>query len=67
MTNKEMNDLAWGAVERNLGNVVDGEDSADAIYDEAYTLAFDALANAGVSHATARGVACQVAQRFAQP
>jgi hypothetical protein len=66
MTDEEMVQMAWGNVERNLGCVA-GEDSEDDIYDEAYTLAFDVLADAGITHATARAIAARVAQSFAQP
>lgn len=67
MTDSEMLELAWGNVERNLGSCVDDGASEDTVYDEAYTLAFDACVDAGITHATARGVAARVAQRFAQP
>jgi hypothetical protein len=71
MTMLEMEELARGAIERSLGDVAaeydSEEDAADAVYDEAYTLAFDALADAGVDHATARDVAINVASCFAQP
>lgn len=67
MTKEQMEEIAWGNVEQNIGCCVDAGDSADSVYDEAYTLAFDALADAGIDHETARGVAVNVAQRFAQP
>jgi hypothetical protein len=67
MTHQEMMDLAWSNVERNLGCCVEDGATEGDVYNEAYTLAFDALADKGVSHATARSVAVQVAQRFAQP
>lgn len=67
MTNDQMEEIARGNIERHLGDVVEEDMSPDAIYDEAYTLAFDALADAGVDHATARGIAAKVAQCFAQP
>lgn len=60
-----LEEIALGNIERNLGDVA--EESADAIYDEAYVLGFDALVDAGVDHQTARKVARSVAQRFAQP
>jgi hypothetical protein len=37
-------EIARGNIERHLGDVCEGDDSADSIFDEAYTLAFDALA-----------------------
>lgn len=65
---ERMEEIAVGNIERHLGDVCcDGDESPDAIYDEAYTLAFDALSDAGIDHKTARGVAASVAQRFAQP
>jgi hypothetical protein len=67
MTEDEMRDKARGNIERHLGDVCDGEESADAIYDEAYTLGFDALHDAGVNVETARRIAAEVAQTFAQP
>ena len=70
-TETEMEEIARGSVERHLGDVAadyeSEEAAADAIYDEACTLAFDALVDAGVDHATARQVAAQVAQCYAQP
>lgn len=65
MNQQRMEEIAVGNIERHLGDVCD--ESADAIYDEAYTLAFDALADAGIDHAKARLVAAEVAQRYAQP
>ena len=67
----EVADIARGGIERHLGDVAadyDSEaDAADAIYDEAYTLGFDALVDAGVSHEEARKIAASVAQCYAQP
>jgi hypothetical protein len=60
-------EIARGNVEQHLGDVVDGDDSADAIYDEVYTLAYDALHDAGIDDATARTVAAELAQSYAQP
>lgn len=67
MTKDQMEEIARGNIAQHLGDVCEGEDSADSIYDEAYTLGFDALADAGVDHETARRVAKSVAQCFAQP
>lgn len=70
MTEEQMQEIARGNIERHLGDceeLQDGEPTADAIYDSAYVLAFDALADAGVAPATARDVAASVAQGFAQP
>jgi hypothetical protein len=60
----EYREIAMGNVERHLGDV---DPTPDAIYDEAYTLAFDALHDAGVEDATARRIADEVARCFAQP
>jgi hypothetical protein len=72
MTYDEMKELARGNVERNLGDAIaedcdDGEPSADLIYDEAFTLAVDALIDAGVDNKTAGIIATEIAQSFAQP
>lgn len=71
MTSQQLEEIARGGIERNLGDVAADYESeealADAIYDEAYTLAFDALADAGVEHAQARKIAASVAQCYAQP
>lgn len=66
MTRDEMKEIAKGNIERNLGNVCTGDADADLIYDEAYTLAFDALSDKGVSNDIARSIASEVAQPFAQ-
>jgi hypothetical protein len=65
MTEAQMEEIARGNIERHLGDVA-GE-SPDAIYDEAYTLGFDALADAGVPHDKAREIAQRVSMCFAQP
>lgn len=69
MTEAQMVEIARGNIERNLGADFDPEvePTADAIYNDAYMLGFDALHDAGVDNATARRVASQVAQTFAQP
>lgn len=71
MTKEKMMEIARGGIESHLGDVAAEYDSAeaaaDAIYDEAYTLAFDALADAGVDHATAGTVAKEIAMCYAQP
>lgn len=56
--------IAQGALERHLGDVAE---DADSIYDEAYTIAFDALHDAGVDDWTAGEIASELAQRHAQP
>jgi hypothetical protein len=71
MTPRELEEIARGAVEAHLGDVASDyeslEDAADAIYDEAYTLAFDALHDVGADDAIARRIAQSVAQCYAQP
>jgi hypothetical protein len=66
-----MREIARGNIERNLGNVADDYDSeeaaADAIYDEAYTLGFDALVDAGIEVPKAKKIAAEIAQCYAQP
>jgi hypothetical protein len=67
----EMEEIARGNIERHLGDIAADydceEDAADAIYDEAYTLGFDALVDAGIDHITAGKIAQSVAQCYAQP
>ncbi len=65
MTNYE--DIARGAIERHLGDVVDEDSSADAIYDEAFVLAHDALVDVGLSSWDATLIAQRAAQAVAQP
>lgn len=65
MTTDQMKELARGNIESHAE--WDEEASADAIYDECYTLAFDALHDAGVADDTAGQVAVQVAMSYAQP
>jgi hypothetical protein len=71
MTDLQLEEIARGNIERHLGDVAadydSEEDAADAIYDEAYTLAFDALHDAGIPDVKARAIAGSVAQRYAQP
>ena len=66
MTRDQMIELARGNIEQNLSDAV-AEDGEDAVYDSAYVLAFDALADAGIDSFTAGEVAQHVAQGFAQP
>lgn len=67
----QLEEIARGNIERHLGDVAadyeSEEEAADAIYDEAYTLAFDALHDANVDDATAREIAKSVAMCYAQP
>jgi hypothetical protein len=66
-----LEEIARGNIEQHLGDVASDyeseEDAADAIYDEAYTLGFDALVDSGVDPKTAREVADRVARCYAQP
>ncbi len=66
-TDDQLREIARGGIERHLGDVVDEDHSPDDIYDEAYTLAHDALIAAGVDYDTARRVSQQVAMEIAQP
>lgn len=66
MTRERMIEIARGNIERNLSDAV-AEDGEDAIYDTAYTLAFDALHDAGVKNEEAREIASLVATGYAQP
>lgn len=68
MSNEDrLREIARGNIERYLGDVCDGETSADAIFSEAYTLAFDALHDAGVPDEKAREIAQDEATKIAQP
>ena len=65
MTDEQMREIARGNIERNAA--WDEDASADTIHDEVYTLAFDALHDAGVDDDTARAVAREMAQGYAAP
>lgn len=60
-------DIARGAIERHLGDVLGEEHTADMIYDEAFAIAHDALVDAGVLPGLASLVAQVEAQKIAQP
>jgi len=68
---QELFEIARGNVERHLGDIVTDYESeeaaADAIYDEVFTLAFDALHDAGVHDDKAREIAINLAQSYAHP
>jgi hypothetical protein len=66
MTTQNYEEIARGNVERYLSDAV-MEDGEDAIYDSAYTLALDALVDAGAPLQEAREIAVRVAQAYAQP
>ncbi len=63
---KKMRDIAIGGIEQGVDCDPDTV-SADTMYEECYTLAFDALVDAGYDNFTAGSVASTEAQRFAQP
>lgn len=74
LTQEELHEIARGAIERNLGDVVTEEDHelsqeslADRIYDEAFVLAHDALLDRGIEPEMASYIAQQEAQKVAQP
>lgn len=60
-----LEEIARGGIERGADWKDDA--SSDAIYDDAYALALDALLLAGTRGAKARDIAAYVAQKFAQP
>jgi len=65
--NKEKwREIARGNIERNLAQCVE-EDGEDAVYDSAYTLALDALIDAGCNPDLAMSIAKEEAASFAQP
>jgi hypothetical protein len=68
-TKPSYEEAARGNIERHLGDCFDGDDapSADAIYDEVYTLAFDGAHDAGASDEAARAIAIVLAQSYANP
>lgn len=61
---KAAEQIARGAIERHLG---DGAETADAIYDAAFSIAHDALLDAGYDSRTASRIASEQAQLVAQP
>ncbi len=65
-TDDQWLEIARGNIERNLSDAV-MEDGPDSIYDSCYTLAFDALHDAGCERQKARDLARQLAMCYAQP
>jgi len=59
-------EIARGNIERHIGDVCDGE-SDDSVYDEALTLATDALHDAGCPEDLIGEIAREVSMCFAQP
>lgn len=60
-------ELARRNVETHLGDVAADyteEELAEALYDEVYVLAFDALVDNGVFHEAARELARQIAEPY---
>jgi hypothetical protein len=70
MNKAGMREIARASVERHRGDLAamypDEECTGGSLYDEAYTLAFDALVDSGVGSRTARRVAAEVARCFAR-
>jgi hypothetical protein len=62
-----LRDIARGAIESHLGDVLEGEETPDMIFEHAYTIALDRLMDEGVPARTARNVAQDVATCLAQP
>ena len=60
-------EIARGNIERHLGDCFnpDHNASSDEIYDEVYTLAFDAIFDAGGSKEQAQKIALELAQGYA--
>ncbi len=67
LTKLNYEEIARTAIERHLGDHVDENSSADAIYSEAFVLAHDALLAAGLHPWDATPIAQQEAQKVAQP
>lgn len=67
LTDEQMREIARGNIEAHLGDVADGDSSADAVFDEAFTLAMDALKDAGVSRDRAYRIAQSLAMDYANP
>jgi hypothetical protein len=63
----DLAEIARGAIESHLGDVIDGDASPEDIYEEAYTIALDALVDCGVDLLIAGQIACEEATRIAQP
>jgi hypothetical protein len=60
-------EIARGAIENHIGDVVDSESSQDTIYEEAFTIALDALIDHGIPIEIAGPIASRAAQELAQP
>jgi hypothetical protein len=61
---QKLEELAQAAIERHIGDVITEEATPLEMNEEAYTIAFDALADARVPHVTARPVARKVADEM---
>lgn len=64
MTSQEMENIALDAM---CNCFLDGTESEDNIYDEAFTLALDALTDVGILAEIAGPIAQKIAQRISQP
>jgi hypothetical protein len=64
-----MDEIARDAIERYLADAISEyrETGSATIYTEAYTIAWDTLADKGVDSAKAREVASRVARTYAKP
>ena len=56
--------LARDNIDRHLGDACDSDDDPEVIADNAYTLAFDAVYDAGASREIARQVAAEISKGF---
>jgi hypothetical protein len=61
MTDDEARKIAQDAVDRHIGDVAE---EAEDLREEAYTIAFDALYDAGVDNDTAWRIAVEIASPF---
>jgi len=64
MDNKQMCKIAREAVYKHIGDVCDGDESVDVLAEEVYTLAFDALVDAGVATNVASDVAQSISVEY---
>lgn len=65
MDELQMEQIAHDNIGRHLGDVVTEDMDGDDIKDECYTLAFDALVDAGVDAMEAGTVARKIARQYA--
>lgn len=67
MTKERMQEIARGNIDKHIGDVIEDPEDKETVYEEAYTLGLDALVDAGVSLETARPIAHEIANSYAQP